>query len=1037
MTVKGASNFKLQADIKTTYGPTRIYNWRSTRTNLQLVLIRKETPVVNGYFAVASEIEDDSGCPHTLEHLVFMGSKKYPYKGLLDMVGNRMLSNTNAWTDTDQTVYTLTTAGWEGFRTLLPVYLDHLLNPTLTDSACLTEVYHIDGQGEEKGVVFSEMQGVENTSDSLLALRSRQLLYQKQSGYSSETGGLMDSLRVLTNDQIREFHKLRYKPNNLCVIITGDVEPEEFIQVMDEFDNSIELPENPTAGKRPFVDSPQDPKLPDSKIETIEFPETDESFGEAQIAWVGPDTNDLIINTAIDVFGAYLTRLGIGKLSLELVDVADPLSTSIYYYTNDFINTSMNFLFSGVPTERLDTVDVEVMRILNDQLEKFDLDFVRDCVERSKQKFLSSNEKDPQTLAYMAISNFLYGSPDGKHLIECARDVSDFEAVAQWTREQWIDMIKTYFIDNPRVTVLGKPSEKLYDRLVKEKEGRLAGYREKYGEEGLKKLADRLEKAQEENNHPVPEEITKQFKSPDPSKIRFIKTSTARAGRALKVPECENDVQKLVSRDEPKDFPLFIQFDSFDSQFVNIQVMLSSRLIKEEQLPYVDVIIRELFSLPMVLPDGTKLTYEEVVRQVKRDTVSNLIGPASQFEEFISIIVLAKWENYEKAIEWIQRAMFNSVFDKDRLQVIIEKHLNSLPEFKRDGSNVLHSSIVRSNFSPRSLKRAQDAIETEELYEDLADMLESGNDKEFEKFVKKLEELRKSLFTPENMRIAIQGDMTKLSNPVSAWKPLADLADGSRPLEAIPKSVDVRTEHGMKLCGDAYITPMPATESSFLSLVTQGPSDYRDKEIPALALACEYLQAVEGPLWRGIRGTGLAYGAWLTRNVDAGQVSFDVYRGADSAKAIEVARKLVEDLAAGTVKFDPTAVEGAKSSIANNLANQELNGSSAGLMNFFNMVIKQVGSNFTQKFMKQLSEVSIEELQAVMKKYLMPLFDKKSSSIYVACHPSMVENLEQTFKSLGYDVNINPLVEDEEEDSDQENSDEEEGSEESEADGEN
>lgn len=31
---------------------------------------------MQGYFSVATEIFDDSGRPHTLEHLIFMGSEQ-------------------------------------------------------------------------------------------------------------------------------------------------------------------------------------------------------------------------------------------------------------------------------------------------------------------------------------------------------------------------------------------------------------------------------------------------------------------------------------------------------------------------------------------------------------------------------------------------------------------------------------------------------------------------------------------------------------------------------------------------------------------------------------------------------------------------------------------------------------------------------------------------------------------------------------------------------------------------------------------------
>lgn len=56
----------------------------------------------------------------------------YP-QGMLDLLANRCLAQgTNAWTDVDHTCYTVTTAGSEGFLNLLPIYLDHVLYPTLT-----------------------------------------------------------------------------------------------------------------------------------------------------------------------------------------------------------------------------------------------------------------------------------------------------------------------------------------------------------------------------------------------------------------------------------------------------------------------------------------------------------------------------------------------------------------------------------------------------------------------------------------------------------------------------------------------------------------------------------------------------------------------------------------------------------------------------------------------------------------------------------------------------------------------------------------
>lgn len=74
--------------------------------------------------------------------------------------------------------------------TLLPVYLDHIFNPcvvflvflsrgssslpsrrTMKESAFTTEVFNVNSEGHEGGVVYSEMQARSGSSDDLLELR--------------------------------------------------------------------------------------------------------------------------------------------------------------------------------------------------------------------------------------------------------------------------------------------------------------------------------------------------------------------------------------------------------------------------------------------------------------------------------------------------------------------------------------------------------------------------------------------------------------------------------------------------------------------------------------------------------------------------------------------------------------------------------------------------------------------------------------------------------------------------------------------------
>ena len=275
-------HFKKIEKFNSDYAPATFTQYESTRTGMRVVVVDQKGPKVNGYFSLATEIHDDSGAPHTLEHLCFMGSKNYQFKGVLDKLATRAYSNTNAWTATDHTAYTLDTAGWEGFAQILPVYLEHVILPTLTDAGCYTEVHHIDGEGNDAGVVYSEMQGVQNEQGFLMDLESKRLLYPENVGFRYETGGMMEQLRVLTADRIRRFHKDMYQPKNLCIVIVGAVDHENMLEVLEKFEQTILSDISPIDApfKRPWIDSPQAPPLRETSTERVEFPEEDESMGE-------------------------------------------------------------------------------------------------------------------------------------------------------------------------------------------------------------------------------------------------------------------------------------------------------------------------------------------------------------------------------------------------------------------------------------------------------------------------------------------------------------------------------------------------------------------------------------------------------------------------------------------------------------------------------------------------------------------------------------------------------------------------------------
>ncbi|ORX73183.1 LuxS/MPP-like metallohydrolase, partial [Linderina pennispora] len=165
---------------------------------------------------------DNKGLPHTLEHLVLCGSESYPNRGSLDAIAGCNFSyGTCGCTNADHTFYTVTTAGEEAIANMLPVFLDHVLHPLLSDDQFVTEVYHFDADGKERGVVFSEEVATENSRFDLVEFALYKLMYSEKSPYSYNFGGLTKDIATLTNQEIIDYHRRFYDANNITVLLVG------------------------------------------------------------------------------------------------------------------------------------------------------------------------------------------------------------------------------------------------------------------------------------------------------------------------------------------------------------------------------------------------------------------------------------------------------------------------------------------------------------------------------------------------------------------------------------------------------------------------------------------------------------------------------------------------------------------------------------------------------------------------------------------------------------------------------------------------
>ncbi|KAL6242337.1 hypothetical protein RBB50_010885 [Rhinocladiella similis] len=1007
VSIRTKARFRQLQKIEPDYCPGTITQYESDRTGMRVVVVDQEGPKLHGFFVLATEIHDDSGAPHTLEHLCFMGSKSYKYKGFLDKLATRAYSGTNAWTATDHTAYTLETAGWAGFSQILPVYLEHVILPTLTDAGCTTEVHHIDGNGNDAGVVYSEMQGVQNTASELIELQSKRIVYPEGVGFRYETGGMMEQLRVLTAERIRQFHRDMYQPRNLCLALFGEVNHQELLNILDEFETSImaDIPSPDAPFKRPWIESRHAPALTESTLTRVEFPEEDESFGEIDIRFLGPDCSDLVAASALNVVLLYLAGSSAAVLDNTLVE-KEQLASGVYYQIDSRPRTEVAFSMSGVETDRLAQVEKRFFEVLQEAMKApLDMAFMQDCIDRQVRTYKFNAEASSTAFADYIISDYLYGKRDGSTL-ENIKSLEQYtKTLTSWSEQQWKDFIKQYISDAPHVSILGVPSARLSEQLKTEEAARIEEQKKRLGEEGLRKMQEKLDAAKAENDREIPREVLGQFKVPSTESIHFVTTSGARAGLALEIGKPHNKYQQVIDSNAAG-VPLFLDFEHIPTNFARVNLIVSTENLPNELRPLLSIYMESFFNLPVKRGDKI-IDFEQVVVELERDTVGYNIDSAGGLgnNEGIRVSFQVEIERYKVAIKWLSELLYNSIFDIERLKAINTRLLADIPDAKRSGDDMMVAVRLMTHLAPKSIGRARSTLVKALYLKRIKQLLAADPSK----VVSQLERLREHMCRFENYRTLVITDLNKVQDPVSAWKPFLEGIDTEKPLNPIGKRIERLSEAGQRPGQLAYVVPMPTIDSSFAYACARGPTSWDDPVMPAVMVAMAYMNAVEGPLWVAVRGTGLAYGTTMGYDIDGGYVYLDVYRSPDAWKAFEASREIVRGHMDGGIEFDPLMLEGAISSIVVAFANEQQTLASAAASSFIRAVMKGLPEDHMERLLKKVRDVGVPEIKEALKSVVWNMFMPGKADVFITCATGLKEAISDGLKGAGFNAEIRDL----------------------------
>jgi len=971
-----------------------VAKYKSKLTGLTIAIAKAETPVVNGYFCLPTEAHDDDGLPHILEHLVFLGSEDYPYKEVLDLLANRCLAKrTNAWTSTDHTCYTVFTAGTSGFLQILPIYLDHILFPTLRDEDFLTEVHHINGKGMDAGVVYSEIQGSKYATSSSKALKER--MYPNNSGYYAQTGGSLENMRNSTTiEKVRLYHQKLYRAENLILTITGRIDETQLFEQVRSIEEKV-LKKRSLDPNYSFERPWQKPLSPTGfdKDHTFihEFPSDDESKGHVLVGWRLENhiTKDIPLLEAFQLMMQYLTSSKVSPFEAEFVESSDPLASSVGFFSYDYSEPALLVKFVNVPTNRtqeiLPKMRKVIQRVLNDGPEKFDLVRIHDYIDRGIVKNQKENENSPHLfLPDATLLDKIYGQK--------REHFKQFVVASQWSAAHkdrnasyWLELIDEIFNNHLSIAVEGKPSLKLSTDYIKKEEERIKKQIEDLGLEGRKKKAKELEAALASQTLPGDDILTK-IPLGDVEKIQF---------RSL------NSYNRTLNPDNRFDFsdiPFKIHIDDVKSKFVTIYIYIDLKGLTVRQRKYLPLLI-DLWTTSPMKKNGT---VTDIGGVIKRYNKSLLKLEMSHGYSGITIACQAQQEKLEEGISFLSDRINYPYFTEKDLNATVGNRLN----VRTPGASSIKSKLFDGlYFDNTTFKHYAGHLVQKKFLTNLKKDLKSN----VSAVIGELYDMVNTLAKPERSFVYVAANAEDLIENYGQNLPILNTIFNT----SISRNTNLNERFRLKREHEYRKTNfenlrhvalgVDSTKSCYLSQsVLYNNSNWAAKEVSNTRVLLKYLS---DRLYHEVRGKGLTYSISMYLSVSTGRIVLSLSKSSQLADAYKAVRNIFESYIEGETKWDDALLESAKGALIYSWAEKEE--TVTGLVSqAVRAYTRETDSKYNRFFTKSLAKVNTKDLKKAAEKTLPQFLLPNSTQTVVVCNKGQIDGVVEDLQKYGMEIKL-------------------------------
>lgn len=415
------------------------YEKHKLANGLEVILYQdKSLPIVavNIWYRVgsANESKGKTGFAHLFEHMMFQGSQNIP-KGehfrLIQEAGGSL----NGSTSFDRTNY---------YETLPSNYLELALWLESDRMGFLLPALTEEKLNNQKDVVMNERrQRYENQPYGLAWEILLSNLFSPNHPYSWPTIGWMEDIKNFQLDDVINFFKTYYNPNNATLVIGGNFDFDNAIKLVEKYFGEI-----PSSNSIPSVNAP-DEKLDDSKKviheDNVQLP-------RIYFAW----HSDKIFgyyDASLDILSDILTSAKNSRLTKSLVyDKQIAQDVSSFQYSGKYAGMFL-IISTAKPEISLDEIKKEIFEQIDLLIKNgiSDEELIR-SKNSIKSHYIYSLQKLDVIVDHINHYNFYLNEPDSFMF-----DLNRYEKV---TKEDVIDAAKK-FLQNPYVELHIIPKKEL------------------------------------------------------------------------------------------------------------------------------------------------------------------------------------------------------------------------------------------------------------------------------------------------------------------------------------------------------------------------------------------------------------------------------------------------------------------------------------------------------------------------------------------------------------------------------------------------